>query len=161
MPFTYFIPVDLWPGTKLSISRMRTRNMHKAYWYTSLLESRRKKHTKKHTHIGFNTHFSPWSGSGYPLLGQTKWWWYHFWNCESYHSPYKETLEKGVSISERWFWIYEERCICICKGKNISMVNRILARYKKTSTWLHLLLRIRRINTFHQKLVALSPRSRG
>ena len=31
-PFTYFISVDLWPGRKLSISRMRTRNMHKAYY---------------------------------------------------------------------------------------------------------------------------------
>ena len=28
---TYCIPVDLWPGTKLSISCMHTWNMHKAY----------------------------------------------------------------------------------------------------------------------------------
>ena len=44
--------------------------------------------------------------------------------------------------------------------KHISMAIRILGQYKKISTWLHLLFRIRRINTFHQKLVALSPRSR-
>ena len=31
--------------------------------------------------------------------------------------PNKETSEKGVSISERWLWIYEKRHTWVCKGK--------------------------------------------
>ena len=49
--------------------------------------------------------------------GQTQWSWYRSWNFESYHFPYKETPEKGVSILERWVWNYKEGCTWICKGK--------------------------------------------
>ena len=34
-----------------------------------------------------------------------------------FSSPNKETSEKGVSISERWLWIYEKRHTWVCKGK--------------------------------------------
>ena len=55
--------------------------------------------------------------SGYSLPGQTQWSWCRCWNFESCH---KETSEKGVFISERRLWIYEERCIWICKGKDFN-----------------------------------------
>ena len=34
-------------------------------------------------------------------------------------------------ISERWLWIYEKRHTWVRKGKNISMVTRILVQYRR------------------------------
>ena len=36
---------------------------------------------------------------------------------KNFHPPSKETSEKGVSISERWLWIYDKRHTWVCKGK--------------------------------------------
>ena len=47
------------------------------------------------------------------------------------------------------------------QSKSISMVIQILARYRRTLTWLLLLFKIRRINSSHPKLVRRSLRFPG
>ena len=110
--------------------------------------------TRDKKYIGFITHFSSWSVSGYSLTGQTQRSWYCCWNFESCHSPHKETSEKGVFISGRWLW----KMHLNLQRKSISTVFQILVRYKRTLTWLLLLFKIRRINTSHPKLVGRSLR---
>ena len=84
--------------------------------------------------IGFISHFSFWSVSGYSLTGQTQRSWYCCRNFEICQTPPpppppKETSEKGVFISERWLWIYEERCTWICmQRKSISTVIQYIAQ---------------------------------
>ena len=51
--------------------------------------------TREKKYIGFITHFSSWSVSGYSLTGQTQWSWYCCWNFESCHSPIKKPWRKG------------------------------------------------------------------
>ena len=54
-------------------------------------------------------------------------------NFESYYSPNRVTSKDGIPIPEWKLWLYGKRCIQICKGKYISMVNQILARFKDAS----------------------------